>query len=117
MSEIEVGEFVRTKDDGIVKLLEKEIDGSGLWCGDVDKAFWLRENNIIKHSKDIIDLIEVGDYVNGAYVHTVDYKRKIVSINAMLEEGYAGNVDLNETLIKSILTHEQYVKNAYEVEG
>lgn len=55
--EIKVGEYVRTKKDGICMLIE--IDKDDLWCGYVDKPFWLRLDNIVKHSKDIIDLIEV----------------------------------------------------------
>ena len=55
--EIKVGEYVRTKKDGICKLLN--IENDYMWCGYVDKPFWLRKDNIVKHSKNVIDLIEV----------------------------------------------------------
>ena len=54
---IEVGEYVRTKKDGICKLLN--IENDYMWCGYVDKPFWLRKDNIVKHSKNPIDLTEV----------------------------------------------------------
>ena len=72
MEEIKVGEYVRTRD-GICKLLE--IDKEYMWCGYVDKPFWLRLDNIVKHSFNIIDLIEEGDYVNGEKVSNISKYR------------------------------------------
>lgn len=37
-------------------------------------------DNIVKHSKNIIDLIEVGDYVNKRLLLQVDYKNKNVCL-------------------------------------
>ena len=59
MEEIKVGEYIRTKTDGICKLISKEKDVDGEWAGYIDRPFWLREKNILKHSSNIIDLIEV----------------------------------------------------------
>ena len=59
MEEIKVGEYIRTKTDGICKLISKEKDVDGEWAGYIDRPFWLREKNILKHSPNIINLIEV----------------------------------------------------------
>jgi hypothetical protein len=91
MSEIEIGEYVRT-EYGISKLIEiRKVDGceeqkiyifddisDELWSGDLPNELWKSEtewheekfNNkiFLKHSKQLIDLIEVGDYVNGREV-------------------------------------------------
>ena len=93
---IEVGEYVRTKKGKIFQY------GKG-------RAYLGKDNEIVKHSKNIIDLIEVGDFVNrerilditGDYVHTneTDHNRFYL-----------------EKHIKTILTKELYHANCYTVE-
>lgn len=67
---IEIGEYIRTKLGTIGKAIEKYEK----YCvisntrGEIDVPY----ENITKHSKNIIDLIEVGDYVNGHLVIDVD---------------------------------------------
>lgn len=72
--EISIGEYVRT-DNGISKVIRKESD----FVYEVDKngttnmgkiAFknYIHTDDVIKHSKNIIDLIEEDDYVNGCQV-------------------------------------------------
>lgn len=65
-----------------------------------------------KHSKDIIDLIEVGDYVNGHKVDEVSVEQKAL----WLENRKYFNESINDKDIKSILTHEQFESNAYTIE-
>lgn len=62
--EISIGEYVRT-DNGIIGKYVKyrgwqdTIETNNKWIGfDINK-------DIVKHSKNIIDLVEEGDYVNG----------------------------------------------------
>ena len=105
MEEIKVGEYIRTKEDGICKLIDKEKDADGEWAGYIDRPFWLRENNIVKHSPNIIDLIEVGDYVNGELVASVSEES--------VEIGEGWHVQVKN--IKSIVTHEQFNSIKYEV--
>jgi hypothetical protein len=103
--EINVGEYVRTKC-GIAKL--NRIDNGYQYFLDSDIYDEDTLENtcvtyikyITKHSKDIIDLIEVGDYVNGEYtdLFNLDYYKK------------------HPEHIKSILTHEQFEANAYTIE-
>ena len=63
----------------------------------------------IKSSSNIIDLIEVGDYVNGCRVNYVNKKHK---------ELYVGIEDITiyEKDIKSIVTKEMFSSVEYRVE-
>ena len=61
MSEIEVGEYIRTKDGHIGKLLN--YDENDIYFGDIECNFMIGGMPIVKedikaHSKNIIDLIE-----------------------------------------------------------
>ncbi len=121
---IEVGEYVRTKSGLIGKFynIEEGYDGNiqinfeefGYEYEDI-KQFY---NDIAKHSKNIIDLIEVGDYVNGKEVKHIamfegfpDYPKLIfVDETHLIPSETCENEE-----IKSILTHEQYSKNCYKV--
>ena len=59
----------------------------------------------------IIDLIEVGDYVNGREV--IDIKMKCdETIKCLITKGY----DITNEMIKSIVTKEQFKANEYVVE-
>ena len=72
---MKVGDYVRIKDAGIdkitsiiddeVRFQEKPIFSDGECIG----YKWCFKKDIIKSSPNIIDLIEVGDYVNGYKVY------------------------------------------------
>ena len=113
MEEIKVGEYIRTKEDGICKLIAKEMDADAEFCGYVDRPFWLRENYIVKHSPNIIDLIEHDDYVNGCRVFEV--KEKGVAVYLKLENGCNTYEFIAKGEIKSIVTHQQFNSIKYEV--
>ena len=118
--EIEIGEYVRTKR-GIAKVLEvKTVQPKMYGKYDVvyliDKCprMYISETAFIKHSKNLIDLIEEGDFVNGYSV------KRIANFNNEL-----CNFDLNTmewTPLKdidvyyNILTKELYNANCYTVE-
>ena len=100
---MKVGDYVRTKY-GIAKITKIDLNVNA--CG-IDKQlndFYIVLNeNIIKSSPNIIDLIEVGDYVNGRYVeYTSD------------EAVFFGRLDY-ERDIKSILTKEQFESMEYKI--
>lgn len=65
-------------------------------------------HKFLKSSFDIIDLIEVGDYVNGKLIHSIQRTND----NAKLLEYGNGN---HIKIIKEVLTHEQYEANCYKV--
>lgn len=110
--EIEVGEYVRTSK-GIAKVTDvfitniSEITGLGIRT---DKPYG--NVDIIKHSKNIIDLIEVGDYVNGHLVTSIDEKTNTIYV---LDGMYDyPSVYINE-LIKSVVTKEQFTQAEYKI--
>ena len=117
---IEVGEYVRTKD-GIIdqviidykgKCNNSNCNGKHVSC----EINYYDEDDIIKHSKNIIDLIEVGDYVNGHLVKAVylDGCTKYIKLDNAYENG-EGIRTYSED-IKSILTKEQMASIEYKVE-
>lgn len=121
--EIEVGDFVRTKDGYIFKILTKENTNYG-YCGITDsntkyttytynkRSFNDIKNKIAKHSKNIIDLIEVGDIVFMEDFPGYDFI--YINDKEMLE---ALKQDVKDGVrIKSILTKELYQENCYTVE-
>ena len=120
--EIKVGEYIRTKSGLIGKVNKIELKGSGTrFAGEFitdtiiqfnDGKFYerrVKDKDIVNHSKDLIDLIEVGDIVNGErilditgdYIHTneTDHNKFYLAKH-----------------IKTILTKEQYKANCYTVE-
>lgn len=77
MKELQVKEYVRTKDGKIDKILDYSF-GCNIWhckngmCIDECNCIGVHLKDIVKHSKNIIDLIEVGDYVNGYKVMQIE---------------------------------------------
>ena len=63
---------------------------------------------IKKASHNIIDLIEVGDYVNG-------YKVRGTSVSTLLLDNF-NMIKIEDYEIKSIVTKEQFESISYEVE-
>lgn len=117
MQEIQVGEYIRTKEDGICKLIAKEMDADGKFCGAVDKPFWLRENNIANHSFNILDLIEGGDYINGMLVEECsdgDYEDEKYEL-CVYDTYYEYYIPIKNIDIETIVTKEQFSKLEYGV--
>lgn len=132
--EIQIGEYVRTKDGEIIKLenneefFEDSVDVGigimpavdGIW---IDKEYfdYIEKKEVAKHSFHIIDLIEVGDYVNGEYICDITEclnenrkREKAVVINEMGYNEYAESLFNKD--IKSIVTKEQFKQVEYKVE-
>ena len=111
--ELKEGMYVRTKDGLIDKVI---IDYKGCCnnpncnCKHVScEHNYYDEENIIKASDNIINLIEIGDYVNGLPV--VHNAKKNGGNIVILINGDA----YNEEDIKSIVTKEQFSSMKYEV--
>lgn len=64
MEEIKVGEYIRTKEWGIAKV-HKVDNGKVTWVKNKNNRATHYFTQLKEPSKDLIDLIEVGDYVNG----------------------------------------------------
>ena len=123
MSEIEVGECIRTNNGLIGKLIRIErddIDHSLKWYvfDDGKNERYVNKPYITKHSKNIIDLIEPGDIVNNHYVKAVclDGAVKYIKLdNAYSPENHFTGVRTYEEDIETILTKEQMEANQYVV--
>lgn len=147
-AEIQVGEYVRTNNGSIFKIIAGNADD---YLIDVDyhdlqkmeddiydELMWLNYNDngsfirrIVKnHSFNIIDLIEVGDYVklcarlgNKEYVDDVcSYVSNVGEYNGKtfieLDYGQDGTEYFYDTTkIKTIVTHEQMKAMEYKVGG
>lgn len=132
--EIKVGSYIRTKENGICKLLANDVNANGNYTGYVDRPFWLRRKNIVKHRPNIIDLVEVGDLVEIEY-HAPRYEERVTRLfevvntnmhivfrNVHCELIYTiannewafGDKKL-KPIIKGIVTKEQMEKIMYKV--
>lgn len=123
MSKIEVGEYVRTDNGEIHKVLDTEKGSIKIKS---QYKEWIGLCCIKKHSKQLIDLIEVGDVIK-YFSNYLGRKIKIEVIFTCNREndykwdlGYVGtNIDdyIMIEEIKEILTKEQYMANCYKVGG
>lgn len=131
MEEIKEGDYIRTIKGNICKVLrvrEKHrfMTSSGhpsvtpeRYFVDNNKQYSISKPYVKKHSKNIIDLIEVGDYVNGEKVEKItepslanDYNRRIYCNEC---EGLYKAILCNKD-IKTIVTKEQFENMEYKVE-
>lgn len=116
---IEVGEYVRTKY-GITQFKAYEtMNGNKLLCmpvKDGSNGIFANIEDIIKSSPNIIDLIEVGDYVNGKYVYKngTDFGGE-KCLHMESSEVYACENFIYEKDIKNIVTKEQISNMEYRV--
>ena len=136
---LEVGVYVRTKDGCICKILKetysKYLSKNKELCYEVDRSInvnmELYNEDVLKVSNSILDLIEVGDYVNGCYVsnkrasvneHLGGHPKGIgiIKYNAYFNQGNYNDCKfewIEEKDIKSIVTKEQFESIEYSLEG
>ncbi len=114
---IEVNEYVRTNKGNIGKVVEIRLGfnkDTQLYQNVymLDNGLWTILEYIVNHSKQLIDLVEVGDYVNG---HLVEEVRISCFDSLIFVHEY--EIELREKDIKTILTKESYMANCYKVGG
>ena len=120
-NEIEVGEYARTKDGRIIKFnkfgtLRVGYTNTKYYKTIISNRSHYKYDDIVKHSINIIDLIEVGDILklkNGEKCEVLEH------------QGYGNwlqleweNINDNEDFLKkvdSIITKEQFQENSYKV--
>ncbi len=128
---LEVGMYVRTKRDGIGKIISLSIGEEDDCCFiELSKRrTGIKEHNILKANHSIIDLVQVGDYVNGCYVsnkrasvneHLGGHPKGIgiIKCNAYFNQGNYNDCKfewIEEKDIKSILTKEQFESMSYKI--
>lgn len=126
---LEVGMYVRfnyhrvTVPIQISKIKEKHYeDIERYYYYLTDNGLVISEAQILKASHNIIDLIEVGDYVNGSKVVDISIigkdKEKWVWVEQMedTDNKYGDDyVGYNNEQIKSIVTKEQFESMSYRI--
>ena len=98
------GEYARTRN-GIIFQVDEE-----------NKNIYMNEfmnmrgdRDIVKHSKLISEVVEVGDFINGKLIHKIDKGQKHCYL-------YYGNCKTFVNYqIESILTKEMYEQNVFKV--
>ena len=125
MNKIEPNMYVRTLFG--IKKIDHINNKKTVWkylykINDDNEYYALSDNDVIKASHNIIDLIEVGDYVNGSEV--LDFENKYIKENdefvrfgVITENCYLENTDswIIEKDIKSIVTKEQFSSMEYRL--
>ena len=117
---IEVGEYVRAKDGYIFKIVDIDnifiyVDKEVRYIEETNTSIdYIKKSSVVKHRKDIIDLLEVGDML--VMLDTKFNTKDYIFIDD-IEMLQAVRVDLKDRCkLISILTHEQYQANCYTVE-
>ena len=125
---MKVGDYVRTDTLGIWKL-EFVRTQAKKYTHHLIKQYKdftifrnVEEKRIVKSSPNIIDLIEVGDYVNGMEVTRIDgtyHGRKDIAVycdeNATFEASGLKLIMFYDDEIKSIITKEQFESMEYKI--
>ena len=103
---MQIGDYART------------INGK-IWVIKSQQAISGHKKDIIKSSPNLIDLIEVGDYVNGYKITDFteidkynDEKILYADLNVNLSSEY---IAIHEDEIKSIVTKEQFESMEYRI--
>ena len=127
--ELNIGDYVRTKY-GIAKIESFELKNKEMINLDKDIILCNMDiyrnrcsiNQVIKSSSNVIDLIEVGDYVNGDRVKALKGdidSHKINNEEDVIYTEYINDYDewcgYEEDEIKSILTKEQFESMEYKI--
>lgn len=103
--------FVRTKDGKIFDCYVSEQMGKPIYYPKCSKTNgYIDWNEVYKKSENIIDILEVGDYVNGSKVNRIE--KDYIVIN----EIWTGRELLINENIKSIVTKEQFESMSYKLE-
>lgn len=115
--DLKVGDYVRYKCmiNRIVEIVDEYIIFDIIWLDDwADEVSSMKIDEFIEEYKPqvsdkLIDLIEVGDYVNGHSVKSI--QKGVHRIDIGEDENYVWVYNEN---IKSIVTREQFKQMSYE---
>lgn len=119
-NEIKVNEFIRTKYGEIAKVIEykdeivldKEIKFYGMYRGYICED---EIDFIVKHSSNLIDILECGDYINGHKIVNEIWGEDDNNLYFEIEGGYNKARYIGENEIKKVVTKEQFEAIGYKV--
>ena len=116
MQEIEVGEYVRTREKigKLIRIERDDIDTSLKWYvfDDGKNKRYVNKPYIENHSHNIIDLIEVGDYVNEEKVIETHKDLGYIFVDKETELGTKTFCDYQ---VESIVTKQQFESIKYKI--
>lgn len=122
---LEVGQFARLKSGYICKIINindfREPNMKyGVEANYLKDVMFIGDDDIVKASYNIIDILEVGDYVNGYKVTGIGgtyHGRKDIAIYCDYQENEKTRkwIMIYDDEIKSVITHEQMEQMAYKV--
>lgn len=103
--------YVRTKKGEIFDCYESEQMHKPIYYPKKSKTNgYIDYEDVYKKSDNLIDILQVGDYVNGRLVHD--------NLIYLTEFGWVDFDTLEQTdtrQIKSVVTHEQFEKMMYKI--
>lgn len=106
---LKVGDYIRTKS-GIIRKIETVKSGKRKFTRTTETLIngKFKLNDIVKHSKNIIDLIEEDDWINGQHV------KEVKDGYAMVGNGIDGFMIWGRN-IQRIVTKEQFANIEYKL--
>ena len=127
---MKVGDYVRTKKRGFqypqiaqIKSMSKDSGYKNQYFIELDHnllpdyEYRIYKEDIAKSSPNIIDLIEVGDYVNGIYIEENNGKY-LETLEDDYDNSRLGHIEFIKIYpyeIKSIVTREQFERMEYKI--
>ena len=116
---IELNEYVRFNNGEIGKVIDIKENPSRIVYSEYGEIGLI--SDIVKHSKQLIDLIEKDDYVNGSKVLAIMEDMETGELHLEMTSNYTneeiGDCTIYDKDIKIILTKESYMANCYKVGG
>lgn len=112
---IEVNEYVRTKDgvidkvDALYEMIENTVH--------LENQKWFDTKNIVKHRKQLIDLIENKDILKVTIDKTIMFFGIDESTSDTKYKEIIKSIENGECELLEILTHQQFEANCYKVGG
>lgn len=120
MEEIKIGEYIRKngKIGKVVKInyknpIYKYEYTKYLIKWQNKKEYFITKIKNIKHSKNLIDILEKGDFVNKHLVVSIKNDEERTELG--LESDIILNKYIEDNEIINVLTHEQYEQNCYNI--
>ena len=115
MEEIKVGEYVRDRAGNIAKVMKNH---NTVFEIELNTGTRINQSEgfIVKHSKNIKDLIECGDYVNGYRIDNIVDGVLVNNAVGIDKSGVLTPIVQYEQDIKTILTKEQFEQNYYKLD-
>ena len=120
---LEVGMYVKTKNGYICKIINindfREPNMKyGVEASYLKDIMFIGDDDILKASYNIIDILEVGDYVNGNKVIEIEKNYKFIdgTIRDILWTDTKMQKAIWDETIKSIVTKEMFSSVEYRME-